>query len=74
VAVTARSRWTDERIDDLAAHVDANISALRADMREGFRDVREDIRELRETQRWMLGLHVTTLLGVVAIAVETIAH
>jgi hypothetical protein len=72
--VSARSRWTDERIDDLAVHIEGSMTALRdevravrSDMRAEFRDVRRD---MRENHRWQLGLHVSTLLAVVALAVD----
>ena len=38
-----RSAWTDERLDDLAARLNTNISLLREDIRE----LRVEFRELR---------------------------
>jgi hypothetical protein len=76
--VSARSRWPDERIDDLAVHVEGGIAELRDEMRALRSDMREEIRELRreirENSRWQLGLHLTTLLGIAAIAIQTITR
>ena len=48
---------------------------LRAEMREGFRELRADIRELRVesglNRRWLAGLWLTTTLGFVSLIVET---
>jgi hypothetical protein len=45
-----RAAWTDERLDDLSARVDAgfervdrDIRDLRGDMNRGFADVRRDV-------------------------------
>jgi hypothetical protein len=32
--VVARETWTDERLDDLAKHMDENFQEVRADLRE----------------------------------------
>ena len=42
-----RTRWTDDRIDDLALGLREEIRDMRLEMREGFREVRADIRDLR---------------------------
>jgi hypothetical protein len=49
-----RTRWTDDRMDDLAGEVRElrvemreEFRALRAEMREGFQIVREEMRGLR---------------------------
>jgi len=65
--VDARPRCTDDRIDDLAAEV----RALRYEMREDIRDLR---RGMREGHRWLMGLQLTTLLGLVAVAVQVATH
>jgi len=77
-----RTRWTDDRMDDLAGE----IRALRAETRDGFRDVREETRELRaelkeemrelrvelySTRRWTVNLWATTVIGFVAVLVQT---
>jgi hypothetical protein len=38
-----RTRWTDDRMDDLAVE----IRGLRAEMRDGFRDLRSEIGDVR---------------------------
>jgi len=54
---TGRSRWTDERIDDLALVVREEIRDLRMEIREGFREVHGDLRALRsETQAEFLAV------------------
>ena len=42
-----RTRWTDERIDDLLLSLREEMRDMRLEMREGFREVRADIRDLR---------------------------
>jgi hypothetical protein len=59
-----QGRWTDDRIDDLAGEV----RELRAEMREGFRELRD---EMRDQRRWTLNLWATTLVGFVAVLVES---
>jgi hypothetical protein len=76
-----RTRWTDERIDDLAFE----IRALRAEMRDGFRELREEMRdgfrglrtEVAEVRgeagfnrRLLMGMWTTTLLGFAGLIVE----
>jgi hypothetical protein len=74
VGVDSPSRWTDDRLDDLAGEV----RVLRTEMREEFHDVRAEIRDLRremhESHRWLMGLQLTTLLGLVAVAVQVATH
>jgi hypothetical protein len=69
-----RTRWTDERLDDLALGVRDELRELRAEMREGFREVRADIREVRGeaaiNRRWLVNLWATTMLGFVSLLVE----
>ena len=65
-----RRRWTDDRLDDLAGEV----RELRVETREGFRELREEMRELRNegsiSQRWLLNLWLTTMVGFVAVIVQ----
>jgi hypothetical protein len=74
VTEPGRTRWSDERIDDLGLGLRDELRDLRAGMREGFRDVRADIRELRgETglnRRSLVNLWATTMLGFVGLLVE----
>ena len=42
-----RKSWTDERLDDFAAHTDRRFDTVEMRMGEGFARVDEDIRELR---------------------------
>ena len=66
-----RTRWTDDRIDDLAREG----RELRLEMREGFGQVREELRELRmelySTRRWTVNLWATTVIGFVAVLIQT---
>ena len=79
MAETGRTRWSDERIDDLALTLREEFRELRAEMREGFRDVRaemrEGVRELRGeaalNRRLLLSLWATTTLGLAGLIVET---
>lgn len=58
MAVMARERWTDERLDELAARMDkgfddvnVEVRDLRSDMGKGFERVDADIRELRSDMK-----------------------
>lgn len=77
-----RTRWTDERIDDLAVGVRDDIRELRLEMREfrsemrdGFRGVRDEVAEVRGeagmNRRLLMSLWATTLLGFAGLIVET---
>jgi hypothetical protein len=77
-----RTRWTDERIDDLAISCREEMREFRAEMRDGFRQLREEMREMRadvralygETglnRRWVVNLWATMILGFVGLLVET---
>jgi hypothetical protein len=65
-----RTRWTDERMDDLAGEA----RALRVEMHEEFRDVRQELREVRgelsSGRRWTVNLWATTVIGFVAVLVQ----
>lgn len=69
-----RTRWSDERIDDLALSLRDELRELRAEMREGFRDMRADLREVHTegglNRRWLVNLWLTTVLGFVAVLVQ----
>ena len=58
-------------MDDLAGEV----RGLRAEMRDGFHDVREEMRELRaelySSRRWTVNLWATTVIGFVAVLIQT---
>jgi uncharacterized membrane protein len=49
--VDARSRRTDDRLDDLAAHAEAAATSVANKLREFRVDVREDIRDVRSELR-----------------------
>ena len=77
-----RTRWTDERLDDLALGVREDVRELRLEMREfrsemrdEFRGVRGEIAEVRGEAgmngRLLIGLWATTLLGFAGLIVET---
>jgi hypothetical protein len=55
-----RSRWSDERLDDLVG-----------EMRRGFDRVDEDIRELRQ---WMFRLTVGMSLGFITVLATIVAR
>jgi hypothetical protein len=59
-----RTRWTDDRMDDLAGEV----RELRAEVRDGFRELREGMRDMR---RWTVNLWATTVVGFVALLIQT---
>jgi hypothetical protein len=59
-----RTRWTDDRIDDLAGEV----RQLRMEMRTEFAEVRQ---ELREQRRLTHNLWATTVIGFVAVLIQT---
>ena len=64
---TGRTRWTDERIDDLALVAREEIRDLSTEMREGFREVRG---EVGMNRRLLMSMWLTTLLGFAALIVE----
>jgi hypothetical protein len=85
VTETGRTRWTDDRIDDLALGLRNEMREVRAEMREGFRELRAemlamrtelhgDIRQLYGevaiNRRRMMSMWVTTLLGFAGLIVE----
>jgi hypothetical protein len=59
-----RTRWTDDRMDDLAGEV----RQLRTEMRTEFAEVRQ---ELREQRRLTINLWATTVIGFVAVLIQT---
>jgi hypothetical protein len=85
VAEVGRTRWSDERIDDLALSVRDEIRELRrelrsemrelrAEMHQGFRDLRVEVGDVRGEgalhRRLLLNLWATTVLGFVGLLVE----
>jgi uncharacterized coiled-coil DUF342 family protein len=82
VTEPGRTRRTDERLDDLAGE----LREFRAESRQGFRELREQMRELRSefqeelrqqrgelysTRRWTVNLWATTVVGFVAVLIQT---
>jgi len=63
VTEPGRTRWTDDRIDDLAGEV----RQLRMEMRTEFAEVRGELREMR---RWTINLWATTVVGFVAVLIQ----
>ena len=69
-----RTRWSDERIDDLAFE----IRSLRVELRDGFRELREEMRDgFRESRsesglnrRLLLSMWLTMMLGFAGLIVE----
>jgi len=58
-----RTRWTDERIDDLAFE----IRSLRQEMRDGFRELRS---ESGLNRRLLMSMWLTMMLGFAGLVVE----
>jgi hypothetical protein len=58
-----RTRWTDERIDDLAFE----IRSLRQEMRDGFRELRS---ESGLNRRLLMSMWLTMMLGFAGLIVE----
>lgn len=69
-----RTRWSDERIDDLALGVRDDLRELRADLREMRAELHEGFRavysEVGLNRRWMAGMWITMLLGFAGLIVE----
>jgi len=63
VTEPGRTRWTDDRIDDLAGEV----RQLRMEMRTEFAEVRGELREMR---RWTINLWATTVVGFLAVLIQ----
>ena len=59
--------WTDERLDDLAAKMDAGFARVDADIRE----VRSDLRDLRSL---IFGLWGTNMIAILATIVVVLAR
>jgi hypothetical protein len=79
-----RESWTDERLDDFAAHTDRRFDALERRVESGFTRVDADIRDLRtemnarfdSVQRTMIqfgGVMIAALIGLVAAQVGLLA-
>jgi sorbitol-specific phosphotransferase system component IIBC len=73
-------------VRELQVEMREEFRALRAEMREGFHDLREEMRGLRErtgnqtgelraelysARRWTVNLWATTVLGFVALLIQT---
>jgi hypothetical protein len=58
-----RAAWTDQRLDDLAARMDAGFKRVDADIRELRSDMRGEIRGLRTEMRSEIGGLRTELGG-----------
>jgi hypothetical protein len=80
VREAARTRWTDEGIDDLARRIEihdswgtefgrigAAVERLELQLGELRAEARGDIRELR---RWVINLWATVGLGIAGLLVE----
>lgn len=84
MAVMARERWTDERVDDLAVRMDkgfeevkgevrdvkGEVRHLRSEMGKGFERVDTDIRELRSD---MSSMQRTMIIGFVTLFASIVA-
>ena len=71
----ARTRWTDDRLDDFGLTVRTELADLRTEVREGFRDVRHGLREDRRLMIGLfLGLYATVLVGIATAVVDAIVR
>jgi hypothetical protein len=70
-----RTKWTDERVDDLVSHVDARFTQVDRRFDEvdrRFDRVEGDINELRSLVWWLWATTIITILGVlVAVLLRT---
>ena len=62
-----RSRWSDDRLDDLANSIDGRFD--RVD--RGFDRVHQDLRELRQ---WMVRLTIGMSLGFISVIATLLAR
>ena len=70
-----RTRWTDERIDDLAQRMDAGFDRVDRDIRELRTDLTAQIDGLRQTiLQTTLGLGSGMLLGFVSLLAAILAR
>lgn len=70
----ARASWTDERLDDLARHVESGFARLDADIRalDARIDARIDALQ-RMTLQLGAGMIVTMLVGFASVLVAQLA-
>jgi hypothetical protein len=61
-----RAMWTDERLDDFAAHTSRRFDDLERRMDAGFDRVDRDIRDLRLVMFQIGGTMMVGLIGVIA--------
>jgi len=59
-----RTAWTDERLDDLSARVDAGFDRVAVDMRELRTDMRTEMRDMRGELRGEIDALRVTILRV----------
>ena len=62
-----RSRWTDERLDDLAASIGNRFDRVDRE----FDRVHQDLRELRQ---WMIRLTIGMSLGFISVLAAILAR
>jgi hypothetical protein len=62
-----RTKWTDERVDDLVSHVDACFTQVDRRFDEvdrRFDRVEGDIKDLRSLNWWLWATTILTVLGL----------
>jgi hypothetical protein len=62
-----RTKWTDERVDDLVSHVDARFTQVDRRFDEvdrRFDRVEGDIKDLRSLNWWLWATTILTVLGL----------
>jgi hypothetical protein len=62
-----RTMWTDERLDDLAAKMDAGFARVDADIRE----VRSDLRDLRTLIFGLWGANMLATIVTIGLVLAT---
>jgi len=61
-----RESWTDDRLDDFAAHTDQRFDSLERRMENGFRDVNTRLDSLQKTMIQSSVVTIAALLGLIA--------
>ncbi len=66
MAVMAREKWTDERLDDLREHMDEGFREVKAEVRSTRSELKDDIRELNRGFDRLNFTLIAALIGLVA--------
>ncbi len=66
MAVMAREKWTDERLDDLKEHMDEGFREVKAEIRSTRSELKEDIRELNRRFDRLNFTLIAAFIGLIA--------